>query len=338
MFCPKAAPAKKEAVKKEAPAKGLNIEKFKRDLKKHVPYHSPVAYKNDVLSVIGVTGLRKGHVAPDLEKCRHIFITSNTPLVAIVSNCLYDSGDSVPPTISDTTMSSIVWFKCSSSHKDYPKYKLIENALLAMEPSPTFLNAFYAEVDRLLAENEISDEEAAVIRTDIHIRRDIVAAVNGDPTQIDENTVHKMRDNLRKRYSCESGQQAEENYRRFLKQKAKTNQALQKMIEEIEAFGENQKNKITNKLTKGAYVIFILLGIVSIGFSVAAFFIADEFWIGAIVLLALEIFGTLDLLLGKVHFIKKIINRIADSHAEKAMEIKRQELAPIISTLQDNEV
>ena len=287
--------------KKEAPAKGLNIEKFKRDLKTHVPYHSPVAYKNDVLSVIGVTGLRKGHLAPDLEKCRHIFITSNTPLVAIVSNCLYDSGVSVPPTISDTTMSSIVWLKCSSSHKDYPKYKLIENALLAMEPSPTFLNAFYAEVDRLLAENEISDEEAAVIRTDIHIRRDIVAAVNGDPTQINENTVHKMRDNLRKRYSYESGQQAEENYRRFLKQKAKTNQALQKMIEEIEACGEKKKNKVTNKLTQGAYAIFILLGIVLIGFSVAAFFIADEFWIGAIVLLALEIFGTLDLLLGTFH-------------------------------------
>ena len=324
--------------KREAPAKGLNIEKFKRELKKHVPYHSPVAYKNDILSVIGVTGLRKGHVASDLEKCRHIFITSNTPLVAIVSNCLYAPEDSVPPTISDTTMSSIVWFKCSSSHKDYPKYKLIENALLAMEPSPTFLNVFYAEVDRLLAENEISDEEAAVIRTDIHIRRDIVAAVSGDPTQINKNTVHKMRDNLRKRYSCESGQQAEENYRQFLIQKTKNNQALHTLVEQIEACGEKRKNTITKILNIVAYILLILLAIALIGFSVAALLKDEKYWFGTVFLLVLEIFGALDLLLGKMRFVQKIIHMIANHYSDKAMEKKRQELSPIISTLQENEV
>lgn len=94
--------------------------------------------------MFAVMRLRNGKTSPELEKCGHIFATTNIPLVGVVNDCLSDYPYGVGPVVADTTLSSVVWFKCSSSHKDYPAHKLIENAMLALEPTNSFLKDFYA--------------------------------------------------------------------------------------------------------------------------------------------------------------------------------------------------
>ena len=91
----------------ETRIRGLKVEKFKKELNTCVPYHSDAAYKNDVLSIMGVMKLRNGHTSTELEKCEHIFITTNIPLIGVVGSCLKDSSENVPP-VTDTKREEVV--------------------------------------------------------------------------------------------------------------------------------------------------------------------------------------------------------------------------------------
>lgn len=319
--------------KMQTRVKGLKVGKFKDQLKTNVQYRSDPAYENDVLSVMGVMRLRKGLVSPELEKCGHIFITTNIPMISVVNACLIDGSDFVPPVILDTTMSSVVWFKCSSSHKDYPKHKLIENAMLALEPSHSLLKEFFTAIDRLVADGGISEEEAAIIRSDIQIKRELTVVVNGDPTLINENVVSQLKDKLRDQYIGENKLESEANYQRYLQQKQQNQKALNKIISEIENAGDSKKIETTKKLSIVAYCILAILFLALVGFSIATFVVDQNYWIGAVVLLLVEIAGSYDLLIGKRHIVQKIIRTIANQQAEIAREKKRQEYAPIIESL-----
>ncbi len=312
--------------------KGLKTLKFQDLLKKKVQYNSDAAYVYDVLSIMGIMRLRKGQVSTELEKCNHVFVTTNIPMIDVLNTCLWDN-DSIPPSISDVSMSAIVWFKCYSSHKDYPKHKLIDNAMLALEPSNTVLTEFYTEINRLIAEGHLDEDEAAIIRTDIHLKRDLAASINGDATLVDTKTIDQIRTKLKARYVEEHNAEAEANYQRFLRQKAQSDHALDQLIDKIEAYGEEVKksNKIT--LTRAMWSIWGILFAIFIGCTIVAFIINAVYWLGAVLLLLLDIYGIYDLFIGKKHLIQKWIDDRADKAAEKAREEKHKEYASVIEEL-----
>lgn len=313
--------------------KGLKVVKFKDLLKKRVLYNSSSAWENDVLSVLGVMKLRGGRTSHELEKCSHIFITTNIPLISVVNKCLWDPSAGIGPVMADTTLSSVVWFKSSSSHSDYPAHKLVENAMLALEPTHSFLKDFYDVLNQLQAEGGISEEEASIIRTDIHIRRALIRKVDGDSTKINKETVNTLRESLRDRYIGENKIISEENYQLYLSQKAQNDKALLQIVNEIEECGDRRGNFVTNILNKCAHGLLIIFLLLFIGFAVAGFIVGHNYWIGAIIMLFADILGFYDLLKGKKHVIKSYISRISDWFAEKAREKKHNDYSKIIETL-----
>lgn len=308
-----------------AKVKGLNCYKFKEQLKKRVLYNSSAAWENDVLSVLGVMRFRKGRSSPEFEKSGHIFITTNIPLIEVVNNCLWEVDAGIGPVMADTTLSSVVWLKCSSTHKDYPAHKLVENAMLALEPSHSFLKDFYEVINQLQAEGGVSEEEAAIIRTDIQIKRELVSVVGGDSHRINKDVVNEMRERLRERYIGENKKLSEENYQRYLAQKSHNDKALQQIILEIEDAGERCFQCVKNILSMIACVALIIILILLIGLSVAGFIVSRNYWIGAVVMLITDAFGFYDLLLGRKQIIRKAINKISGWFAEKARNKKRNE-------------
>ena len=314
--------------------KGLRYTRFVEYLQTKIPYGSDSAREYDILSVMGVMRLRDGHTAPDIETCGHIFITTNIPLITAVNKNLINAGEFVPPVMTDATMSSIVWFKCSQTHQNYPKYKLIENAMLALEPTNSLLKEFYTTIDQMTADGGISNEEASVIRSDIQIKRELAVAVNGDATQIDQNIVEQLRESLRKRYIGEDKSKSEENYQKYIQQKAQNDKALREIILNIDSHGSKWRAHTIKALTILAYIILGAMFLGLIGFSIAAFVISKSYWVGAIALLITDCIGFYDLTFGKKQVIQNWINKIADIIAEKAMERKQNDLQPIIDTLQ----
>lgn len=316
--------------------RGIKLNKFKDSLSKRVRYNSTSAWRNDVLSVLGIMKLRKGHTSPELEKCAHIFVTTNIPLINVVNECLFEPEAGVGPVITDTTLSSLVWFKCSSSHSNYPTHRLIENAMLALEPTHSFLNEFYEVINQFQAEGGISEEEAAIIRSDIQIRRGLFTAINGDSTKIGKETIAGLRDRLREQYGGENKKQSEENYQLYLAQKAKNDSTLILIANEIENYGDYWKNKITSILNNCARGLLIVIFLLFIGLAIAGFIIGHNYWIGAIVMLLADIAGFYDLLKGKKHIIRSFINRVSDWFAEKARNKKRRNYSTVIESLSKN--
>lgn len=317
----------------DSKVRGLNTVQFKKSLKEQVRYGSFEARKHDILSVLGVMHFRAGRVAYELEKCGHIFVTTNIPLIGVTNTCLYDADAGVSPAIADTTMSAIVWFKCSNSHKDYPLHKLIENALLALEPSHTLLKEFYTVVDQLQADGGVSSEEAAIIRTDIQIRRELNDIVCGDSSQIDKDTVNKMRERLRDRYIGDSKKATEENYQHYLEQKLKNEKALGQIVDGIETCGDLWRNRTDKTLNNFAKITLVTLFLLFVGFAITAFVISASYWIGAVVMLVADAVGFYDLLRGKKQVIRKVIKRVSNYVADEAMAKKRKEFSKVIDTL-----
>lgn len=325
-------------VNHDSKIRGLKVTQFKEELKKRIGYTSVSARDHDILSVLSVMQLRTGRRVSELEKCEHIFVTTNIPLIEVANECLYDADFTVSPAIADTTLSSIVWFKCSDSHKNYPLHKLIENALLALEPSHALLKDFYTAIDQYMATGGVSEEEAAIIRTDIQIRRELMNEVMGDSALIDSGTVERMREKLRAKYIGDNKKEAEDNYQQYLKQKEKNAQALNKIVAEIEQYGELWKKRVSKLLTHAIRIIFLILFVVFVGITIAAFVGDHNYWIGAVVILVLDIVGVYDLLSGRKQIIKSMIKKISNWCADKAIEKKRKEFASIISTLTDSDV
>lgn len=250
-----------------------------------------------------------------------------------MNNCLWDVDAGIGPVMADTTLSSVVWLKCSSTHKDYPAHKLVENAMLALEPSHSFLKDFYEVINQLQAEGGVSEEEAAIIRTDIQIKRELVSVVGGDSHRINKDVVNEMRERLRERYIGENKKLSEENYQRYLAQKSHNDKALQQIILEIEDAGERCFQCVKNILSMIACVALIIILILLIGLSVAGFIVSRNYWIGAVVMLITDAFGFYDLLLGRKQIIRKAINKISGWFAEKARNKKRNGFSKIIDTL-----
>ena len=319
------------------PVKGIKINKFKNTLLQRVRYNTDSAWKNDVLSVLGIMKVRKGLTSPELEKCGHIFVTTNTPLIKVVNKCLFEPDAGVGPVITDTTLSSLVWFKCSSSHSNYPAHKIVENAMLALEPTHSFLNEFYEAINQLQAEGGITKEEAAIIRSDIQIRRDLFSGIKGDSSSVGKETIAGLRDRLREQYEGENKKQSEANYKLFLEQKRKNDNTLLIISNEIENYGDIRKHQVANLLNKCAHVLLFVILFLFIGFAIAGFVIGHDYWIGALVMLITDIAGFYDLLKGKRQIIKSFISRISDWFAEKARDKKRKDFSAVIESLSNGE-
>lgn len=316
--------------------KGFLGKKF-ISLLKHVRYGSLTARKHDEDSVFAVVRLRNGKSSPDLEKCGHIFATTNAPLVGVVKECLPDSAYGVEPVIADTTLTAVVWFKCSRSHGDYPVHKLIDNAMAALEPTPSFLSDFYATIDMFEAEGGISSNEAAIIRTDIQIRRDAVNEVYGDSSRLQINTIAKMKEALRSRYANDDRLASEENYQLYLAEKARKQKALDQIICQIETFGTLWEQRSVSFLIRAVKIVLAVFLLVFIGFTIAAIVRDKDYWIGSFIILIPTFLGYYDSLAGRNKIINKYIKRISFWIADKARAKKRTSYASVIDTLTEND-
>ena len=321
--------------KPQLKATGIYVKKFKIELGRRVSYRSKSAYDNDLSSVLNVMRLRNGEKSVELEKCKYIFITTNIPLIGVVDSCLYNPGDTIPPTISDMTMSSIVWLKTGKTHKDYPKYKLIEQAMLAIEPTSTFLSAFYKEIAILQSEGNLTEEEATIISTDIQLRRELVVVTNGDASNINSDVVLEMRDRLKIRYAGESRKDAEAKYQQYLAQKKVNNEAITQIIKTIGDSGIAAKDKAVHRLTIVYKLLWAVLVLAFIASLFVGFFANKVFSVWSIILLVLNILTVIDFLVSKLRLIKRLITKAGDYYAERARIKKQEELQPIIDKLME---
>ena len=299
-------------------------------------YYKREAIETDVNSVISILLLRNGHKTTEIEKSKYVFVTSNVHLTNIVNtfllkNSICNFHEETMPIITDIDLSSIVWLKCYSTHKDFPKQKLIEQSLTALEPTPTMMITFFEMVDRLQHEGGITADEAAILRTDAYCKKELSGLVKGNVEGITEETVYEIREKLKLQYVGDANRNIELNYQKYSAQKEANRRVITKAIEEIESVGKAIFESTRKVCSIAAWMFF---GAMFVGLALVSLFALDfaSLSIPSGILAVISFIGIIDMLLAKKSKIYHIINWIAHSRADRAKDLKREEYEKILDS------
>ena len=130
-------------------------EKYKDRIEKKEKVLGP-----DIDSISAISRLRKGKYVKKLEESKAIFVTNNYDLIKY-SNLFLNKKEfgEISYSISDVELTTILWLKTFKTNPDLPKFKLIENARLALEPSNQIMERFKDVIEKMKEEELINDTD-----------------------------------------------------------------------------------------------------------------------------------------------------------------------------------
>lgn len=147
--------------------------------------------EHDVQSIASICMERKGIKVSKYENLSCIWVTSNTKLVKFTKQFFGDEyKDTIPPIITDRKITTDLWVKYGNKNDNIFELYLLENALLAIEPSVEILERFFDKVEKLEKMNEITPELAAYIRMKCISDKNLMLATEGDPENLTEETTN----------------------------------------------------------------------------------------------------------------------------------------------------
>lgn len=121
---------------------------------------------NDVDVISYVYRLRGNNPASNLKNCKAILVTTNTALAyASKHPALSNVCHSIPVCMTDTFLSTILWFCYPDSDSDINEKILLSECYKNLTLSDEILHRFYAEVKELNASTPISEEVMLNINT-----------------------------------------------------------------------------------------------------------------------------------------------------------------------------
>ena len=219
-------------------------------------------------------------------------------------------------------------------HKDYPKSRLIENAMVALEPTPQFIGSLFDQLNKLEFEGILTADEASILRTDIFTKRQAMKLAQGDSSNVDVNMVQTLKTQLRERYVHEEHIVSEQNYQKYIQEKSKREDIMKRAFEAIYEEGERARRSEEKKLSIFSKIVVGVLFLLFLGCLIYSISASTTIGIIVSVLLGLiDIVGFIDLISSKWNFISKWIGRKANSAADKAMDIKRDEYETLLGDI-----
>ncbi|MBQ3419008.1 MAG: hypothetical protein IJH31_02615 [Erysipelotrichaceae bacterium] len=326
-----------EIVKTPVYEKGeIDLSDLERQLKEEVIYKKTNSVFVDIASIKSILSLRKDKVADSLEKSKHVFISSNYRYCLAAQHfILENTKEKVPAIYYEKEFASLMWLRNYSTHKDYPKSKLIENAMAVLEvPTQSFMNDLFSIIDKIEQEGGITNEEAAVIRTDYFSKKTIYMQCKGDPSDISDQTVLSIKEDLKKRYSKEATEKSTINYQKFVEQRSINNERKSKAIRIILETGEKTKNKVSKTLTVCFAVIALLILILGL-YSIIKSATKNEIDYLVVTICVIDVVGYISQIRSYESLVNKTIRKVSKNMSDKAMDRKREEYKEIFGDLQN---
>lgn len=157
---------------------GLDETKLEDLIQSKVNYFQDSARINDVLSLSATHRLRKGRRERSLEHCKAVLVTSNTNLV--YGAIEFENGEATfPLAITTDAVASILWVRSPAALPDAPREMLLASAYAGMQPSPAIWTKYLDEIDTLESKQEVSADEAVILRTSRVSRESLMEATLG---------------------------------------------------------------------------------------------------------------------------------------------------------------
>lgn len=142
-----------------------------------------------------IRGIRLSYI----EKCKAVFVTSNSILVSAtkeyLKESLYDFG--FPIAITGEDLCVMAWLKDFEQSNTLPQMRLLENVLAAITPSKELMESYFTHLDDLERQGIIKDDEAALLRVDIFAKHELMDLTFGERSNLNGNVIDKIRHKIR---------------------------------------------------------------------------------------------------------------------------------------------
>lgn len=177
----------------------LDDKRIKEILLSIKPNYNQTALSDDLTAINTVSRIRKGRKYSYIEKCKAVFVTSNSILVSAtkeyLKESLYDFG--FPIAITGEDLCVMAWLKDFEQSNTLPQMRLLENVLAAITPSKELMESYFTHLDDLERQGIIKDDEAALLRVDIFAKHELMDLTFGERSNLNGNVIDKIRHKIR---------------------------------------------------------------------------------------------------------------------------------------------
>jgi len=155
------------------------------------PQNVPPALVRDVASVSAIMRLRKGRNAHEVENARALFVTSNSGLVRAAKVFLADDlgQNSVPPCITDISLTTLLWLKNPKFARELPRKRIIADMYAATQPSERLWRRYVEEIAKLEKQGHLTQDQYILLRDHLHVRSALMEETLGDEDLITTGTI-----------------------------------------------------------------------------------------------------------------------------------------------------
>lgn len=221
--------------------------------------------EHDIKSISSICIERKGITVSNYENLSCIWVTSNTKLVKYTKkffekeykNCIF-------PIISDRKLTTDLWIKYGNKKNNVFELFLLENALLAIEPTEEVITKFIDNVEKFEKMNIITPETASLIRINCINDKNLMLLTDGDPERMTEQTANELIEGYKEKiiadYKKEQKKEIKQLQNEYLAknklqdetiaQKNAENSEKDKQIKKLNEQIQNQKKKEERQLRK----------------------------------------------------------------------------------------
>lgn len=205
------------------------------------------SFQDDMTAINTVSRLREGKKLPYIEKCKAVFVTSNTILIAATKRYFKDNNIDCgfPIIVSGDDLCVLAWLKDFESDSKLPQMRLLENVVAAITPNREMMDAYFANLRNLQKQGVIDDDEVSLLRIDYFARKELMELTGGNSNNITDEVIGKIRERIRED-SFSSGvvqgrHSAEEEY--SLKEQSRRNDVCKRAEREVELEYEGRERR-----------------------------------------------------------------------------------------------
>lgn len=223
----------------------LDEKRVKEILLSIKPNYNQIALQDDLTAINTVSRIRKGRKYPYIEKCKAVFVTSNSVLVTATKEYVRESmcDFGFPIAITGEDLCVMAWLKDFEQSNSLPQMRLLENVLAAITPSKELMEAYFSHLDDLERQGMIGDDEAALLRVDLFAKRELMHLTFGERSNLDASVINKIRDRIREE-SVQKGH-AEARKQHETEERLQRNKVCKKAEDEIDGeFGAKEKRGV----------------------------------------------------------------------------------------------
>lgn len=177
----------------------LDDERIKEILLSIKPNYNLSTLPDDLTAINTVSRIRKGRRYSYIEKCKAVFVTSNSVLVSATKEYVYQSSYDFgfPIVITGEDLCVMAWLKDFEQSNDLPQMRLLENVLAAITPSKELMEAYFSHLDDLERQGTIGDDEAALLRVDMFAKHELMNLTFGEQNNLNEGVIAEIRQKIR---------------------------------------------------------------------------------------------------------------------------------------------